>query len=140
MDCLLKIHVFQFGRGETPVQIQDCTLSSDFFFFFFLKKQSSSSIKQWITEIGKRPIKHYGHRCCHLSITLTFTWMRLAAGFLLFSKCFWRCCSCTFNAKPEPRMPWNKIQKWHSKISKALLNNTNIKKSLKWDWEKTNGM
>lgn len=33
MDRLLKIHVFQFGRGETPVQIQDCTLSSDFIFF-----------------------------------------------------------------------------------------------------------
>lgn len=33
------------------------------------------------------------------------TWMSSAAGFLLFSKCFWRCCSWTFNASPEPRMP-----------------------------------
>lgn len=33
------------------------------------------------------------------------TWMRLAAGFLLFSKCFCRCCSCTFRAKPDPRIP-----------------------------------
>lgn len=34
------------------------------------------------------------------------TWIRLAAGVLLFSKCFCRCCSCTLRAKPEPRMPW----------------------------------
>lgn len=58
----------------------------------------------------KWPSKHFWRQRLHLPITLTFTWMRLAAGFLLFSKCFWRCCSCTFSAKPEPRMPWNKIQ------------------------------
>lgn len=34
------------------------------------------------------------------------TWIRLAAGVRLFSKCFCRCCSCTLRAKPEPRMPW----------------------------------
>lgn len=34
------------------------------------------------------------------------TWMSSAAGFLLFSKCFWRCCSWTFSASPEPKMPW----------------------------------
>lgn len=34
------------------------------------------------------------------------TWMSSAAGFLLFSKCFWRCCSWTFRASPDPRMPW----------------------------------
>lgn len=36
------------------------------------------------------------------------TWMRLAAGFLLFSKCFCRCCSWTLRAKPEPKMPYKK--------------------------------
>lgn len=34
------------------------------------------------------------------------TWMSSAAGFLLFSKCFWRCCSWTFSASPDPKMPW----------------------------------
>lgn len=34
------------------------------------------------------------------------TCMRLAAGFLLFSKCFCLCCSWTFRAKPEPRIPY----------------------------------
>lgn len=33
------------------------------------------------------------------------TWIRPAAGFRLFSKCFCRCCSCTFRAKPDPKMP-----------------------------------
>lgn len=37
-----------------------------------------------------------------------FTCMRLAAGVLLFSKCFCLCCSWTFRAKPEPRMPLRK--------------------------------
>lgn len=32
--------------------------------------------------------------------------MRPAAGLRLFSKCFCLCCSWTFKAKPEPRMPW----------------------------------
>lgn len=32
--------------------------------------------------------------------------MSSAAGFLLFSKCFCRCCSCTLSASPDPRMPW----------------------------------
>lgn len=35
----------------------------------------------------------------------TYTWMRPAAGLRLFSKCFCLCCSWTFRAKPEPRMP-----------------------------------
>lgn len=47
-------------------------------------------------------------RCCIIQTSLCVsTWMRLAAGFLLFSKCFCRCCSCTFRANPDPRMPWN---------------------------------
>ncbi len=33
------------------------------------------------------------------------TWIRPAAGFLRFSKCFCRCCSWTFKANPEPRIP-----------------------------------
>lgn len=33
------------------------------------------------------------------------TWIRPAAGFRLFSKCFCRCCSWTFRAKPDPKMP-----------------------------------
>lgn len=37
---------------------------------------------------------------------MTLTWIRPAAGFRLFSKCFCRCCSCTFRANPEPKMPW----------------------------------
>lgn len=37
------------------------------------------------------------------------TCMRLAAGFLLFSKCFCLCCSWTFRAKPEPRIPYTHI-------------------------------
>ena len=40
--------------------------------------------------------------CVCLSVCM---WMRLAAGFLLFSKCFCRCCSCTLRANPEPSMP-----------------------------------
>lgn len=37
-----------------------------------------------------------------------------AAGFLLFSKCFCRCCSWTLRASPEPRMPW---KQWWSQTS-----------------------
>lgn len=43
---------------------------------------------------------------CPLHVCVT--WMRLAAGCLLFSKCFCRCCSCTFRAKPDPRIPCRK--------------------------------
>jgi len=49
------------------------------------------------------------------------TWMRLAAGFLLFSKCFCRCCSCTFSAKPDPRMPY--VHKIHKGTMEILQNN-----------------
>lgn len=33
------------------------------------------------------------------------TWMSPAAGCLRFSKCFCLCCSWTFRAKPDPRIP-----------------------------------
>ena len=48
------------------------------------------------------------HRCVAPSSSAPGrqTWMSSAAGFLLFSKCFWRCCSCTLSASPDPRMPW----------------------------------
>lgn len=46
----------------------------------------------------------------------TGTWMRLAAGLRLFSKCFCLCCSWTLRAKPEPRMPYKGSQ-WIFKIN-----------------------
>lgn len=49
------------------------------------------------------------------------TWMRLAAGFLLFSKCFCRCCSWTFRAKPEPRMPYKKSRCTHTHTHTMFL-------------------
>lgn len=62
----------------------------------------------------KQRCSHRTDPVLHNSDTLCVsTWMRLAAGFLLFSKCFCRCCSCTFSANPDPRMPWNT----HIKIS-----------------------
>lgn len=40
---------------------------------------------------------------------MRFTWIKLAAGFRRFSKCFCLCCSWTFRAKPEPRIPWESV-------------------------------
>lgn len=38
------------------------------------------------------------------------TWMSPAAGWRRFSKCFCLCCSWTFRAKPEPRIPCSQNQ------------------------------
>lgn len=61
--------------------------------------------------------------CMFSAVMRMNTWMRLAAGFLLFSKCFCRCCSCTFRAKPEPRMPYRQKHtlSFHSFITTFLL-------------------
>lgn len=60
------------------------------------------------------------------------TCMRLAAGVLLFSKCFCRCCSCTFRAKPDPRMPLKKGQgtiRWFGIGGKRNVNGLKIDSS-----------
>lgn len=57
--------------------------------------------------------KQENFEACPLHVCVT--WMRLAAGFLLFSKCFCRCCSCTLRAKPDPRIPC--MPKGHTRTS-----------------------
>lgn len=42
------------------------------------------------------------------SRVMGLTWIRPAAGLRRFSKCFCLCCSWTFRAKPEPRIPCNR--------------------------------
>lgn len=77
------------------------------FFFYSHWYSAASTEKKTSVEV----------RCvCSLHVWVS-TWMRLAAGFLLFSKCFCRCCSCTFRAKPEPRMPYVEKTKTHTEFT-----------------------
>lgn len=122
-----KYIFFSFGGGGNVYP--NPRLYIKFQFHFYEQNKSVALLSSEAQRLENDPASTHRDRRCHQPITLAFTWMRLAAGFLLFSKCFWRCCSCTFNAKPEPRMPWNRIQKWYLKFfSKGLLSKTNIKK------------
>lgn len=59
------------------------------------------------------------------------TWIRLAAGFRRFSKCFCLCCSWTFRAKPEPRIPWESVcGRWRllNQLIKRLKEMTGMQK------------
>lgn len=60
-----------------------------------------------------------------VSCSRTYTWMRPAAGLRLFSKCFCLCCSWTFRAKPEPRMPCTNSEQ-HRELMKWLLTFTDL--------------
>lgn len=93
--------------------------------------ETNQSVKYYFHKTFQMEIKNFVPICTlnHLWFgDFIFTWIRLAAGFLLFSKCFWRCCSCTFNANPEPRMPCNiilsmcrwSLNKYTSSVTKIL--------------------
>lgn len=99
-------------------------------------RQSSKSsfgwiyIKSWLRERDVGDV-----RWC-------LTWMSPAAGCRRFSKCFCLCCSWTFRAKPEPRIPWcdiNKSQHWMCvwvKDSQASLRFFFLREGIIWYFEK----
>lgn len=97
---------FYLKTGKTDVnyaQIHEHFHIKGIFLFYSHWYSAASTEKKTSVEV----------RCvCSLHVWVS-TWMRLAAGFLLFSKCFCRCCSCTFRAKPEPRMPYVEKTKTH---------------------------
>ena len=50
--------------------------------------------------------------CIQMSSNV-LTWISPAAGLRRFSKCFCRCCSWTFKAKPEPKIPFERERVLH---------------------------
>lgn len=91
---------------HTPIKFLMKHLHSDSRRSIFFKRFPELSMENKSYLLFSRNREQTHTVCCIIQISpCVSTWMRLAAGFLLFSKCFCRCCSCTFRANPDPSMP-----------------------------------